>query len=717
MNVVQLSAPQFQNLYKWLEVDFNPLNLCNNVQSVIDFIGTDENNPLIQYTESLHDVTLVRLVRQISQVYQSIEFKRFLELAKFANTYKLERILVDCVRHNDMQITIDHKLKCVHFGTDLSESQREYHPDGPTLQSMPSEQVRSQLVNMSIVLHRAIAAINPNRKKAEREKLRAAMVQNYHDNKVKEHQNILIRQKLIEDRKEYIERMNNEREEEENRRQEELHRQHKIAEQKRLEQEMEERERKRAESELMKIKTDTASKRIKEISQMSHGHQLLKIIEEKGTIDPDDIAREEQNALIKERKELQTKLKSQEKKIDYFERAKRAEEIPLIDKYLDEKAVQDKVFWENQEKTRIENAISERENAVAQQDRLKRMYPDRDAFLDQLKAERKSLFVEKLKRFNDTLEEERRRRLEKRAIERREIRRKKWLQEKEEEKQRKLEDQRRAQEEKDRTERERRAKEAAEKQEELRLLTEKRLQREEEATKKMREDREKMAREKDGFPARGGGGGEKSEPDRGGWRRPGAGGGAAPASDTKSAAATAADNNNEWRMTRGGDRDRVDRPERERGERQERMDRDREERDRPVKTERVTLDKERTERERIERNEREYQPAPLPKENVWRSKTVEVGEASEWRKDEPVKRGDRAAERERGEDREERDGAAHSGRYEPPMRRTMGGGDRDRERDGGQMRRSGDDGGARDRYEPRRGDRDDRDRGRFRQGG
>lgn len=633
MNVVQLSAPQFQNLYKWLEIDFNPLNLCNNVQSVIDYINSDENSPLIQYIESLQDVTLVRLVRQISQVYQSIEFKRFLELAKFANTYKLERILVDCVRHNDMQITIDHKSKCVHFGTDLSESHREDHPDGPTLQSMPSEQVRSQLVNMSIVLHRAIAAINPNRKKAEREKLRIDMVQNYHDNKVREHQNILIRQKLIEDRKEYIERMNTEREEEEYRRQEELQRQQKIAEQKRVEQEMEERERKRMENELEKIRTDTAKKRITEISQMSHGHQLLKIIEEKGTIDPDDIAREEQNALIKERKELQAKLKSQEKKVDYFERAKRAEEIPLIEKYLEEKAVQDKVFWESQEKSRIENAVAERENAVAQQDRLKRMYPDRDAFLDQLKAERKSMFLEKLKRFNETLEEERKRRLEKRAFERRELRRKNWLQEKEEEKQRKLEEARRIQEEKDRVERERRMKEAAEKQEQLRLVTERRQQREEEAERKMRESRDKQThdiREKEGFTARA----EKPE-SAGGWRTRGGDRGRND-DDTAKPESTSA-----WRMKRG-------------------------ERDTDTKAERPNIERATAAAAVAPPPEKEmYQPAPPPKENVWRSRTVEVGEAIDWRREETTKRSDR------GDDREEREREREpaSGRYQPPMRR------------------------------------------------
>lgn len=52
----------------------------------------------------------------------------------------------------------------------------------------------------------------------EREKLRTVMVQNYHDTKVREHQKILQRHKIIEDRKEYIERLNTVREEEEQKR-------------------------------------------------------------------------------------------------------------------------------------------------------------------------------------------------------------------------------------------------------------------------------------------------------------------------------------------------------------------------------------------------------------------------------------------------------------------------------------------------------------------
>lgn len=460
-------------------------------------IRADEKNPLMQYIDALQDVTLVRLVRQVSQVYQTIEFARFLELAKFATTFKLERILVDCVRHNDMQITIDHKEKMVMFGTDLSESQREDHHDGPVLQSMPSEQVRQQLVNMSVVLHRAIAAINPNRQKGEREALRADMVAQYHQTKVREHQNILIRQKLIEDRKETIERLNSKREEEEQRRQEELLRQQKIAEQKRLEQEAEEREKKRTENERQQIQKRTMIEKLQQISQTTHGAKLLKIIEEKGSApDPDEIEKEERNALQRERKELQSRLKSQEKKVDYFERAKRIEEVPLIKEYLKEMVVKEEVFWQTQEKTRIENAIAERKNAVAQQERLKRMYADRDAYMNQLKAERKNMYLEKLKNFNDALEEERKKRLAQRIVERRKERRDKWLAEREAEKQRKLDEIRREEEEIKKLEQERRAKDREAELEVLRKQSEKQRAREEEVEKKMQEEKDKRFRDK-----------------------------------------------------------------------------------------------------------------------------------------------------------------------------------------------------------------------------
>lgn len=540
LNVLGYASPLLQELYQRLEVDFDPLHLCEHVQKAIDAFNADENSLLQQYVPALQEITVCRLIRQVAQVYQSMEFARLLELAHFADIFYLERILIDCVRHNDMQIRIDHRKNCVHFGTDLAESQREHRMDGPLLQSMPSEQIRSQLVNMSVVLHRAIAAINPNRRKTERESLRAQMVKQYHATKKAEHQRILSRQKIIEERKEYIERLNIEFQEEEQRRQEEQTRAAKKAEQKRLEQEKEERDRKRSANEAQAQKERSAKEKTSQVSQIEQS------------------VSKEAEEILKERKEQQQKLKSLEKRVDYYERAKRLTEIPLIEKMLPEKQVQDKEFWEKHETTRIEQAIAERKNAVAQQDRLKRMLPDRDVFANKLKAERNTVYQDKVKAFDKHLAEEKKKRLADRAVQRRHERREKWLNAKEEEKRWREDEIRRAREEEEHQEAERRKAAYEVEMEKLRVQAEKQRAKEEEVERKLREERQalqkSMPKEEDDN-GRGGRGGEersaRAAPEERDWR---------------SKEASAAESSGAWRrseapareMRRGGD----DRPER-----------------------------------------------------------------------------------------------------------------------------------------------------------
>lgn len=65
------------------------------------------------------------------------------------------------------------------------------------------------------MLTRAVQVLYPQRRRAERERARQAMVQHYHENKHAEHHRVLQRHKIIEERKEYIERLNTVREEEE----------------------------------------------------------------------------------------------------------------------------------------------------------------------------------------------------------------------------------------------------------------------------------------------------------------------------------------------------------------------------------------------------------------------------------------------------------------------------------------------------------------------
>lgn len=54
-----------------------------------------------------------------------------------------------------------------------------------------------------------------------------------------------------------------------------------------------------------------------------------------------------------EKKELQMRLKAQEKKVDYFARAKRVEEIPLLVKQFEEQSVNDRMLWDEMEQQRV----------------------------------------------------------------------------------------------------------------------------------------------------------------------------------------------------------------------------------------------------------------------------------------------------------------------------------------------------------------------------
>lgn len=87
------------------------LRITNSTLIIINNMFTDSY--LTQYTTALTDVALVRLIRQVAQCYACIEFSRLLELAATDDLFHIERLLVDCVRHNDMQIRVDHAKKYV----------------------------------------------------------------------------------------------------------------------------------------------------------------------------------------------------------------------------------------------------------------------------------------------------------------------------------------------------------------------------------------------------------------------------------------------------------------------------------------------------------------------------------------------------------------------------------------------------------------------------
>lgn len=461
-NVVSAVPQELQNLYRLMEVEFDPLNLCTRMQNNIEWIQEHPELGLTQYVPALQEMTITRLVKQVAQLYQSITFKRLLELSVFVTGFHLERILVDLVRHNDLQIRVDHRSECVHFGADLSESQREDLPEGPMLQSLPSETIRCQLVQMGSALQACLDLIVPDNRKKEMEPMRAQTIQFYQQTKQREHIKILQRQHIIEERKEMLENQNLEREESIRRAQEEQLKKQKEEEQQRLEREASRREKARQEEQLKQIQTKQIKDRLLQISQTSYGQKMMEKFDEEELLNlgAEEILQRQVEELEKERKELQQRLKAQEKKVDYFERAKRLVEIPLLKKMLEEEKEKDKDFWQSQEEERVKKLVEEHQISLEHSNRLKRMHTDRTDFLNQLKSSRRSEIEKKLNDFNARLEVERKKRLTERKEQRRRERREAYFRQKEEEEQqRRDEELKKAREEKERLEREQREKE------------------------------------------------------------------------------------------------------------------------------------------------------------------------------------------------------------------------------------------------------------------
>ncbi|XP_044521559.1 eukaryotic translation initiation factor 3 subunit A [Gracilinanus agilis] len=476
-NVLQYVVPEVKDLYNWLEVEFNPLKLCDRVTKVLNWVREQaEKEPeLQQYVPQLQNNTILRLLQQVAQIYQSIEFSRLTSLVPFVDAFQLERAIVDAARHCDLQVRIDHTSRTLSFGSDLNYSTREDAPVGPHLQSMPSEQIRNQLTAMSSVLAKALEVIKPAHVLQEKEEQHQLAVTAYLKNSRKEHQRILARRQTIEERKERLESLNIQREKEElEQREAELQKVRK-AEEERLRQEAKEREKERILQEHEQIKKKTVRERLEQIKKTELGAKAFKDIdiEDLEELDPDFIMAKQVEQLEKEKKELQERLKNQEKKIDYFERAKRLEEIPLIKSAYEEQRVKDMDLWEQQEEERITTMQLEREKALEHKNRMSRMLEDRDLFVERLKAARQSVYEEKLKQFEERLAEERRNRLEERKKQRKEERRVTYYREKEEEEQRLAEEQMlKEREERERAEREKREEEQREYQERVKKLEE-----------------------------------------------------------------------------------------------------------------------------------------------------------------------------------------------------------------------------------------------------
>lgn len=102
--------------------------------------------------------------------------------------------------------------------------------------------------------------------------------------------------------------------------------------------------------------------------------------------------------------------------IDHMERAKRLEEIPLLEKEFVRREEERRKLWDELERERVERAIAERQLAMEQKRRLSRMAEDKECFIQKLQAERYEEYKKLKQAFDTKLANEKAKRLAARKV-------------------------------------------------------------------------------------------------------------------------------------------------------------------------------------------------------------------------------------------------------------------------------------------------------------
>lgn len=99
-----------------------------------------------------------------------------------------------------------------------------------------------------------------------------------------------------------------------------------------------------------------------------------------------------------------------------MERAKRLEEIPLLEKEFVRREEERRKLWDELERERVERAIAERQLAMEQKHRLSRMAEDKELFIQKLQAERYEEYKKLKQAFDAKLASEKAKRLAARKV-------------------------------------------------------------------------------------------------------------------------------------------------------------------------------------------------------------------------------------------------------------------------------------------------------------
>jgi translation initiation factor 3 subunit A len=323
-----------QQLYFLLEQDSDPLVLVETAKPLLEQLAGEkggegaEESSLGRYVEPLRSVLLLKLLWNLSSAYHTVRIDFLKELAKglgmsFEDVEKA--IVLFTQTHKGLVVRMDHRSECLRFG----DAQLE------------SDTMRSQLTVLAQHLDKVCKTLSPAEPNTD---TRTQLYQSIRENRLTDHAKMLERKNWIEQRKEEIERLAQEkvRQEQQLTAAEEAAR--KAEEERRIKREQEMREQEK----LKKIQREMENMKKQKLLQ-AMGHNTEKLTQdEMAKMDTVALQKEHEDKITKKREEAERKTRETAKRLDYLVRAIRIEELPMIKTKYEDKVKKDREQYEQE---------------------------------------------------------------------------------------------------------------------------------------------------------------------------------------------------------------------------------------------------------------------------------------------------------------------------------------------------------------------------------
>ncbi|KAL2457978.1 Eukaryotic translation initiation factor 3 subunit A [Abeliophyllum distichum] len=483
--VMTCVTQEVKDLYNILEQEFLPLDLAIKAQPLLTKIAklggkllSASSVPevrLSRYVPALEKLATLRLLQQVSQVYQTMNIDNLSRIIPFSDFSIVEKISVDAVKHNFLTMKVNYMRGSIIFGN----------------KNVESEDLRDHLATFAESLSTARIMIYPPVKSTSK---LGETLSDLVEVVEKEHKRLLARKSIIEKRKEEQERQLLEMEREEEAKRLKLQKITEEVEQRRLASEFEQLKNQRILREIEERELEEAQALLQEAEKRSKKKGKKTVLEGEKITKQHlmELALTEQ---LRERQEMEKRIQKLAKTMDYLERAKRDEAAPLIEGAFQRRLAEEEALHEREQKLEIELSRQRHAGDLEEKRRLSRMLENKILFQGSVVSRRKTEFnrlkEEREERINQIIQSRKQEREAKRKMIY-------YLRSEEERQKRLLEEE----EERKREEMERRKKEEAERKAKLDEIAEKQRQRERELEEKERQRREELLGRSNAVPAR-----------------------------------------------------------------------------------------------------------------------------------------------------------------------------------------------------------------------